>query len=444
MFSHLRILRKTLAIPVSNGVESSHLKSYLYIAFFSTCVMAFINFVMPYLLTEFLQVPKEMQGSVTGNQVFWNEVVIIATIGGIGILSDKLGRSVIYTLGFTVVGIAYLLFPLVSNVTELTWVRCFFAFGAACITAMLATVMGDYPTNEARGKIAAFAGVLTGLGILMMVTILSKLPAWFQAFTVNAKEAGSWSFIVISIICFHAAIVAFIGLKPGATENANSTSFKDLAKQGIKAARKPGILVAYLSSFVSRGDLAIVGTFLSLWVVQDGISHGMETPKALAYAGMIFGISQTAALFWGPVMGILCDRFDRMLCVVIALFLAALGYCSIGLVTDTTSAGMIVACILVGIGEISGVIASQSLIGQEAPEKSRGSVVGVFGFAGAIGILIATKTGGYLFDAVRPSAPFVAMGVVNGMICAYALYVYLRGRKKSMRSDQLGSLATVK
>ena len=421
-----RRVRLSLALPLSPGVEKSHLLSYFYLAFFSTCVMAFINFVSPFLLTEFLNVPQEVQGEVTGNQVFYNELVIILCIGLLGALSDKVGRPAIYTVGFTIVGIAYLLFPLVTDLTGLTLVRLFFAVGVACIAAMLATVMADYPQDKYRGKMAAYVGVLTGLGILLMVTFLSKLPFLLKDYASDPKEAGMWSFWCLSLICFVAAVVAFLGLKPGVSGSSESKPILTLAKEGIDAGKKPRIAIAYLSSFVSRGDLAIVGTFLSLWVVQDGVSRGLSTSEALKHAGMIFGISQTAALLWGPVMGILCDRLNRITCVAIALGLAAIGYSCIGLIQGTTGVGIILACILLGIGEISAVIASQSLIGQEAPEATRGSVVGVFGFAGAVGILLATKTGGYLFDAIGPQSPFVAMGILNGVVCIIALGVALR------------------
>ena len=91
----------------------------------------------------------------------------------------------------------------------------------------------------------------------------------------------------------------------------------------------------------------------------------------------------------------------------------------------------------VGIGEISGVIASQALIGEQAPAATRGSVVGVFGFFGAIGILIATKAGGHLFDSIHPSAPFVLMGVINAVIFLWALAVTWSEKRKAASADRV-------
>ena len=53
----------------------------------------------------------------------------------------------------------------------------------------------------------------------------------------------------------------------------------------------------------------------------------------------------------------------------------------------------------------------------------------MFGFFGAIGILVATKTGGVLFDAIHPSAPFVLMGVINGLIFVWGVWVWLSAER---------------
>ena len=427
--------KKVGPITLVPGIQKSHLYSYLFVAFFSTCMMAFINFIQPFLLTEYLNIPTAEQGSVSGNLVFYNELVIIVLVGLVGALSDKIGRSAIYAFGFLVVAAAYVLFPEASTLTELIWVRLFFAIGAACIAAMLATVMADYPAEESRGKLVGFAGIATGLGIMLIVFVLSKLPSWYQSETVDSQLAGRFGFWTVSAICVGTAIVAWMGLKRGTPAGKNqSRSLKEIGREGLKAGKNPKIALAYASSFVSRGDLAVVGTFLSLWVMQDGLERGLSSTEALKQAGMIFGISQGVALLWAPVIGLICDRLNRTTAMAIALFLAAFGYISLGFVDDPASTAMIIACVFVGIGEISGVIASQALIGEQAPAAHRGAVIGVFGFFGAIGILLATKIGGHLFDQVHPSAPFVAIGIVNGLVFIAAMVVR-SGKQKNVPEE---------
>ena len=79
-----------------------------------------------------------------------------------------------------------------------------------------------------------------------------------------------------------------------------------------------------------------------------------------------------------------------------------------------------------GVGEISTIITGSALIGQEAPAERRGSVIGVFSLIGAMGILMGTYFGGIVFDEFGRTAPFMMMGIVNGLVALFALYVYFR------------------
>jgi MFS family permease len=103
--------------------------------------------------------------------------------------------------------------------------------------------------------------------------------------------------------------------------------------------------------------------------------------------------------------------------------IAATGYLSLGFIGDPTQPIMYGAAVILGMGEINAVLAAQALIGQEAPKDGRGAVVGVFGFFGAIGILLAASIGGYLFDAWMPAGPFVLMGAANATLFIIALSV---------------------
>jgi MFS family permease len=79
--------------------------------------------------------------------------------------------------------------------------------------------------------------------------------------------------------------------------------------------------------------------------------------------------------------------------------------------------------IVLGIGQISALITSQGLIGQETRDEDRGAVVGMFSLAGAVGVLFATAVGGRLFDSWAPFAPFVVMGLANLVLLVCAIIV---------------------
>jgi sugar phosphate permease len=81
---------------------------------------------------------------------------------------------------------------------------------------------------------------------------------------------------------------------------------------------------------------------------------------------------------------------------------------------------------MLGVGQASGILASQVLIAQEAPRAIRGAVIGMVGFFGALGILAISKIGGITFDEWRPGSPFIIMAAANVLLLGYAAWVRTR------------------
>ena len=89
-----------------------------------------------------------------------------------------------------------------------------------------------------------------------------------------------------------------------------------------------------------------------------------------------------------------------------------------------------------GIGEISVLIAAGALVGQDAPIKIRGTVIGVFSIMGSAGITFATLVGGIAFDRIGPTSPFLMMGVLNLLLFVAA--VWLRQRERNQADADRG------
>jgi MFS family permease len=224
--------------------------------------------------------------------------------------------------------------------------------------------------------------------------------------------------------CAVTALVLGFGLKKGPPiHKEERLGVMELARSGLQEGRNPRIALAYASAFVSRGDLVILGTFSILWGKTIAMSQGMDPAQAIAKGTLVFVTAQTAALLWIPLLGFFLDRVNRVTGIVICMALATAGYLATMFVDDPTSRGAIPILVLLGIGQISAFLGSATLIGQEAPRVNRGSVVGVFNSCGAIGILIASSIGGRMFDSIGPSAPFVLVGVFNGVVLLFAIAV---------------------
>jgi hypothetical protein len=167
---------------------------------------------------------------------------------------------------------------------------------------MLATVVADYPVEADRGKATGMMGVMNGLGIMFALLVLTRLPQLLSSRGIPPLTAGRIAYGATALLCVVAAIVVARGLMRGRPASAGpARSLPSLAHEALAASRDPAVALAYGAAFVSRGDLAVVGTFLTLWVSQHATEQGMDGSRALAVAGTVMAISQGAAVLWAPV-----------------------------------------------------------------------------------------------------------------------------------------------
>jgi MFS family permease len=106
--------------------------------------------------------------------------------------------------------------------------------------------------------------------------------------------------------------------------------------------------------------------------------------------------------------------------------LGTIAYGSMALIDSPLNYSNLPFFILVSCSAIGTVIATSSLIGQEAPAKQRGSIIGISTLFGAIGILTATALGGRLFDQLGPSGPFLFICGMHSVLLLATIIVRIR------------------
>jgi MFS family permease len=416
------------------GVTHRHVGALFFVAFFAVPIAGFVGVVQPFILTEILNIPFDQQGSLTGNLLVMHEVVNLSLIGLYGAASDKLGRRPLLAGAFLIVALTFCLFPLVSGQTELVIFRLLVACGVAGITSMLTAVANDYPAEQCRARMIAAVFMCNGLGLAILPRAFGGLPAWFTAGGADAMVAGRNTFLVVATVASVAALVAAIGLKPGAPAQLGAREpLLATLRVGVRAARRPRVALAYMAALVSRGDLSVASTFLTLWLVREGVTRGMSTVDALKQATLIYVIIQGSALPWAAVLGFVLDRMDRVVGLALAMAIAAAGYGSFGLLDDPLGGWMYPCAALVGLGEMAAVLSATSLIGRESPDEGRGAVMGMFSMCGALGIGATGVIGGQLFDHWSPVGPFLLVAGANVILLAAAV-VLLQAERRSRRA----------
>jgi MFS family permease len=363
------------------------------------------------------------QGVISGNLNFWGEIVIIATVGLWGSLSDKIGRRAVSAMGFLLISAGILSYGFARDLTELLLARVVYSAGIAAVSTMLITIMADYVTNSSRGRATGYLGIMNGLGAMTAALFLLKLPAIFKAAGMDAEGAAQATYGTMAAVTLVIAVLMFTGLRRHNQHTFESrTPLLQQLREGVTEARRPVIALAYAASFVARGNLAVVGTFFTLWASIYGTTElGMTSAEAIAKGGGVLAISYMASLLSAPIFGIMSDRIHRVSALAITLFISAIGYGGTLFLEDPFTLPTILCLILIGMAEVGCIITSGVLIAEQAPERLRGSVIGVFTLTGAVGILIASVVGGYLFDHWLKTGPFVFFGAISALVLVWAL-----------------------
>lgn len=415
----------TRFIQLEAGVLPRHLWVLTYAAIVTIGLATFDAFATPYVLSTAIGVPIGEQGAVVGRLNVYSEIVLLLAFTPLGVLTDRIGRRAVYAFGFCCLAAGYALFPYAETVGELAVIRIIYSLGVGAVTAGIATLLGDYAVPEYRGRLVAFTGVLNGIGVVGGAVLLGRLPQVFANMGYDEFQAGQYTLFIVAGACLVSAIVVGLGLKAGtAVAPEARPPIGHLFRSGVAAARtNPRIAVAYASAFVARGDMVVVGTFLVLWGKVAATQDGMPTAAALDAGRIPFIVAQSAALLWAIVAIFTLDRFQRMTGLALCLGIAATAYLMLIFVDDPLDRANLPFFVLLGIGQVSAFLGAQTLIGKEAPVAERGSVVGAFNFAGAVGILITSGIGGLLFDALDPRAPFVLLGTLNLLVFFAALWV---------------------
>lgn len=436
-------------IDLADDVSVKNGWTFMYASFATIGFLTFINTGQAFVLNANLNLPGDEQGRVTGLLGTWNEIITIALAVPFGILADRVGRRPVFCFGMISMGLGYALYPYATSITDLFVARTLYGFGTAAAAGMLGTVGQDYPREYARGKMIAWSGVGNSLGVIFTALVLGRVMlSQLEGMGMTPKQQGLYTFWTVAMLLFISAAILRWGLKGGVpSEVKERLPGKELFMRGLKATKNPRISLAYVSAFVARSDLVVIGAFTNLWGSVWGVQQGMSPGQAAIVGVTIFAVAQIFGLIWSPLMGYFIDKVNRTSAVIFGMGVAAVGYSSMYFVDDPTNRMFWILFAILGIGQISAFFASQALIGQEAPPSERGAVIGFFSGCGAVGILVALSVGGILFDTWMLTGPFVFVGALNFLVCVAAIIVRIKSpgmsaaEIKEMRAARMAAMA---
>lgn len=409
------------------GVTRKHAWTFLYLNLMIMPIVSFLSFSQPYVLNEIVGIPLDRQGRLTGSLILMQEIVALLLVSIVGAMSDRFGRRTLYAIGVAIAAIGFALYGNAESEADLYAYRFVYAIGVSIAGVMIAVTAADYPAESSRGKLAGVTGLLNGLGVGLATALVASLPAIFKAQGFTSAEAGRYMLYVMAGLALITAVIMQWGLMGGVpTGRPQKVGLLRTLTIGVQQGmRNRRLVVCYAGSFIARADLTLVATFVSLFLQQAGRNEGLDPEEAIKKAGIMFAIIQTSSLLSAPVVGWSIDRYHRLTCLAVALFIGGVGYTILGLQEHPFGPMGILGGILVGVGQIAVILSVTGLLGQETPIDVRGSVIGLAGLCGAFGILLTSVAGGYLFDHWMISGPILLVGLANFAVFAMAFVVWL-------------------
>jgi MFS family permease len=415
-----------LGIGLAPGFLPGHLVTYLYAAFVTVGLLAFVSFMQAWLLNVNLGLAPHLQGRTVSALNFANELIALCLVAPFGALADKIGRRAVYAGGLSWLAAGFLLYPLARSVPQLTACALFFSVGVAAVGTMLGTVLADTPREDSRGRLVGVAGFFQGLGALALIATLGKTPQWLSQAGFDEMTAGRITLWLAGAFSAVSAVVVYWGLRRGSPSTRGpAMPLLAILRDGVGAARRnPRIWLACLLQFGSFGDRVVLGTFLMLRLQQAWLERGYPMAEAASRARVPFIAAMAAGLVTALVVGLLLDRVDRLRIGIAAMALAGVAYLVCGFIDDPARGGLMLSvAILLGAGQIAAIIAGQTLLGQEAPLDVRGAVFGLAGICASAAILFTNALGGWLYDTVSRGGPFFLLAAVNFGIVVIGLRI---------------------
>jgi DHA1 family multidrug resistance protein-like MFS transporter len=203
---------------------------------------------------------------------------------------------------------------------------------------------------------------------------------------------------------------------------------------------KKTVYASFVAQVLSILGFACALPFLPLYIKEDlGITDPGEVER---WAGLVLGAAGLTLGFFGPIWGMVADRFGRKPMVLRSMFGGA---AILMLMSFTQTVQQLLVCRLLQ-GVVTGTVtASTALVASAAPRERAGFAMGMMQSAVAVGISVGPLIGGVVSDLVSHRAAFrvaAVMLLMGGVLVKVAVREQFTRPESSAREHQ-GSFGEV-
>ena len=377
--------------------------------------------LQPLFLRKVLGVSLGSAGMINANVEVLAELLTLAVIGSLGVLSDRIGRVRILVAGFGVGAIAAFLGPFspqwgavlgVGGVAFYYFTRVVMSLGTCAVGPQLTTLAGDFTAYHDRARRISNVTSMTAFGGALVFAVLMQMPRHIGVVPVMLLDAslgaaGAWL-----------AYRLLTDVAPRRHETA--VPWRDVC--GLLE-RQPLLRVAFVTALFSRSNVAVISLFYMLWSIYFADLAGKSPELAAAQAGSLIGVAGLLLVATSIGWGVAVERLGRLNAIAAGLAVSGTGFALMSLVVDPMHWWVLGPMTLIALGQAGALLAPDLIAFDLTPRDLRGSVIGALNVTSGIGMIVTLELGGWLFDTVGPYGPFVLVGACNLLVAAYAFKV---------------------
>lgn len=429
--------KKFAGITVLSGLS----KTNYFFLFFNTFIIGIFLSVtavlQPAFMKDIIKINQDYAGTIISFLQNMSQIATLLFVAYIGALSDKTGRKILILASCIVLFISFYLFKTSNDIaiglgidpdtaaTICAWLSFapakaaeFTSFAPGLLVSYVArfmvgiglilgypqliTMVGDYTSQNDRGKGMGLNGMVSGLASLVMFGMFGAIMKK------GGVLAGFDTCLILAALC---TVLVAVFMKDRMPE-------KPAEKQGLKDVfpilkESKAMKAAYWTALVTRGDIVVLATYLVAWGVLVGPEYGYDSAKATLMATIPMMVMGVISMIAFPVLGVMLDKKGRMPVVIFSVICAGISMLMIAFAPSPFHWLCMIAAILAGFGMAGSIAGANTLAMDASPITLLGAVMGGLGTMQPIGILVFLGVGGVLFDSVAPGAAFAFKGILS-------------------------------
>ena len=310
-----------------------------------------------------------------------------------GRLSDRSGRKLFLGIGLLVSSIVSLGYIWAGNVYQLASVRLINGVGAAMSIPIALAYVGDLSPEGEEGKWMGYAQAAFFSGFGLGPIMGGVLTEHFGMTACFSTMGG------LNLLAFLVTLFFLPEISRRKMTASPRLSFKEMSASGIVK----GVFSFRLTESMGRGS---VTTFLPIFAAMIGLS--------ITRIGILLAVSILTLSILGPLGGIIADRFNRRLLIVLGQGIFIIAMVAIPM---TNSFEQLLPVLLIqGISGAICIPAASALIVGEGRSYGMGSAMATLFVAMGIGMTIGPILSGVVADFASINSVFytaAGMGVIG-------------------------------